>query len=118
MSLYPLTQTPNNADKGKDMIAVKKSLFKPGRILVTPGCLHELERAGQNIWEFMARHLSGDWGVVDADDAESNNQSLKDGSRLLSAYLLKTGKKMWIITEAADDSGNRIASTGMLPSEY
>ncbi len=100
------------------MIAVQNILFKPGRIVATPACLHELERAGQNLWEFLARHIAGDWGVVDADDAEANNQSLKDGSRLLSAYLLKTGEKIWIITEAEDENGHRIASTGILPSEY
>lgn len=100
------------------MIAVDKVLFKPGRLLASPGCLEELERAGQNLWEFMARHVAGDWGVVDAEDAEANNQALKDGSRLLSAYLLKTGEKIWIITEAEDDNGVRIASTGILPSEY
>jgi hypothetical protein len=100
------------------MIAVKTGLFKPGRILASPGCLEELERAGQNLWEFMARHIAGDWGVVDAEDAEANNQSLKDGSRLLSAYLLKTGEKIWIITESEDDDGHRVASTGILPSDY
>ena len=46
------------------MIAVKSGLFKPGRILASPACLEELERAGQNLWEFMARHIAGDWGVV------------------------------------------------------
>lgn len=100
------------------MIPVQNMLFKPGRILATPGCLEELERAGQNVWEFLARHIAGDWGVVDADDADSNNQSLKDGSRLLSAYLLKTGEKIWIITEAADDDGIREATTALLPDEY
>ena len=82
------------------MIAVNTVLFKPGRILASPGCLEELERPGQNLWEFMARHVAGDWGVVDAEDADANNQALKDGSRLLSAYILKTGEKIWIITPA------------------
>jgi hypothetical protein len=100
------------------MIAVKSGLFKPGRILASPGCIEELERAGQSLWEFMARHIAGDWGVVDAEDAEANNQALKDGSRLLSAYLLKTGEKIWIITEAENDDGHRVATTGIKPSEY
>ena len=101
------------------MIAINKTpLFKPGRILATPGCLEQLEKAGQNLWQFMARHLAGDWGVVDADDAEANNQALKDGTRLLSAYRLKTGQKIWIITEAEDESGNRVATTALLPEEY
>lgn len=39
-------------------------------------------------------------------------------SRLLSAYLLKDGTKIWIITEAADDNGKREATTILLPEEY
>lgn len=99
------------------MIAVKP-LFRPGRILATPGCLEALEKAGQNFLELLQRHLAGDWGTVCPEDAEANNQALKDGSRLLSAYVLKTGEKIWLITEAEDDNGNRAATTGILPTEY
>lgn len=102
------------------MIAVDKILFKPGRVLATPGAIEALERSGQNIWVFLSRHLAGDWGVVDAEDAEANNQSLKDGSRLLSAYLLddEAKTKIWLISEAEDDHGNREATTALLPDEY
>ncbi len=101
------------------MIAINHTpLFKPGRIVATPGCLEELERAGQNLWEFLALHLAGNWGCVDAVDKLSNDEAVKDGSRLLSAYFLKTGVKIWIVTEAEDDSGIREATTGLLPEEY
>ena len=101
------------------MIAINKNpLFKPGHIVATPGCLAEMERAGQSIWEFLARHLAGDWGDLDADDKRANDEAVKDGSRILSAYLLKSGEKIWLITEAADDDGNREATTALLPSEY
>ena len=100
------------------MIAVKTPLFKPGRLLATPGALEALERSGQNIWTFVTRHLAGDWGTVDADDKAANDEALKDGSRLLSAYVLSTGEKIWIITEAADDYGNRAATTVLTPDEY
>lgn len=101
------------------MIAINHApLFKPGRVLSTPGCLEELERAEQSVWEFLARHLAGDWGVVDSDDKTANDEAIRDGSRLLSAYVLKTGQKIWIITEAADDHGNREATTALLPEEY
>ena len=93
-------------------------LFRPGRILATPGALAALEHAGQNASEFLCRHLAGDWGVVSADDHAANNESLRDGSRLLSAYLLATAVKIWIITEAADDRCNREATTVLLPEEY
>jgi hypothetical protein len=101
------------------MIPVRKPLFKPGRILATPGCIEAVEKAGDNLWVYLSRHLSGDWGIVDAEDKEANDQALKDGSRLLSSYLLKDGStKIWLITEAEDDTGNRAATTGILPDEY
>ena len=93
-------------------------LFKPGRILATPGALEAFEQAGQSIVTFIARHLAGDWGVVDAEDKAVIDEALKAGSRLLSAYILSTGKKIWIITEAVDDNGNREATTVLLPDEY
>ena len=93
-------------------------LFMPGRVLATPGVLKALEQAGQNASEFLTRHLEGDWGVVSANDKAANDESLKDGSRLLSAYLLRTQGKIWILTEAADEHGNRVATTVLLPDEY
>jgi hypothetical protein len=101
------------------MIPVNNPLFKLGQVVATPGALAALEKAGQAPWEFVSLHVAGNWGVVDAEDAEANNQALKDGSRLLSAYILKDGKtKIWVITEAEDDNGNRSATTLLLPTEY
>lgn len=93
-------------------------LFRPGRILATPGALSALTHAGQHASEFLRRHLAGDWGEVSADDKAANDESLVDGSRLLSAYLLTTDVKIWIITEAVDDHGHREATTVLLPDEY
>lgn len=100
------------------MIAVKNILFKPGRLVATPGALEAFERTGETVWTYLARHLAGDWGVVDQEDAEANNESLRDGSRLLSAYVLPDATKIWLITEAEDDNGHRAATTAMLPEEY
>ena len=100
------------------MISVKSPLFKPGQVLATPGALEVLEQAGQSVWVYLSRHLVGDWGVVDDDDKEANNEALKDGSRLLSAYILPTGLKIWVITEAANNDGKREATTALLPDEY
>ena len=104
------------------MITVDKILFKPGRVVATPACLEALERSGQSVWTFLASHLAGDWGVVDTEDKTANDEALKDGSRLLSAYILEgdgdDATKIWIITEAADDNGIREATTALLPEEY
>lgn len=100
------------------MITVSKPLFKLGQVVATPGAIAALEKTGQSPWDFLSRHVVGDWGVVDAEDAESNNEALKDGSRILSAYLLRDSTKIWVITEAEDDDGNRAATTILMPDEY
>ena len=87
--------------------------FKLGRLLATPGALRAIEEAGDDPATFLLRHLSGDWGELGAEDVLENEQSLKEGFRLLSAYRLKNGTKIWIITEA-----DRSATTFLLPEEY
>ena len=91
----------------------RKPLFPLGHIVSTPGALNALEMAGQAPSELLDRHVRGDWGIVDPEDQEANNQSLKDGSRLLSAYRLKSGTKVWVITEA-----DRSSTCILLPDEY
>ena len=47
-----------------------------------------------------------------------NDEALLHGDRLLSAYRTLKGVKLWVITEAADDNGQRAATTILLPGEY
>jgi hypothetical protein len=100
------------------MIAQLHPKFSPGRIVATPAALEALDKSGQSPTVFLNRHVVGDWGDVCHEDRQANDQSLLDGSRLLSAYRTSLGEKIWIITEAVDDSGNRAATTILLPSEY
>jgi hypothetical protein len=44
--------------------------------------------------------MQGDWGEVDAEDAQANEAALTNGLRLLSAYRLTDETRIWIITEA------------------
>jgi hypothetical protein len=98
---------------------VGKPKFNLGQILATPGALEALQESGQTPLEFISRHARGDWGEELCDeDKQLNDQSLVDGSRILSAYKTRKGVKIWIITEACDDSGHRAATTALLPSEY
>ena len=87
--------------------------FPFGQIVATPGALEALEEAGERPTTFLKRHFIGDWGEVDEHDQRENERSLADGCRLLSAYTLSTGTKLWIITEA-----DRSSTTLLLPSEY
>jgi len=87
--------------------------FELGRVVATPGALDAMEEAGTEPSELLRRHLVGDWGEVPKEDARENERSLRHGWRLLSSYPLRTGAKLWIITEA-----DRSATTMLLPSEY
>ena len=44
--------------------------FSLGRIVATPGALHALHEAGQAAGEFLARHVTGDWGDLDDEDRQ------------------------------------------------
>lgn len=89
-----------------------------GQVLSTPGALEAIQKSGQTPAEFLVRHQRGDWGIVDDEDKAANDQSLIDGSRILSAYRTSKGEKIWIITEAVDEGGHRAATTILLPDEY
>ena len=100
------------------MISVNQPKFQLGQTLATPGAQEALAATRESPFAFFARHIRADWGDVDAEDAALNDEALKDGSRLLSAYRLKDGTKIWVITEAEDDNGKRVATTILLPEEY
>ncbi len=83
-----------------------------GRVLATPGALRLLRDAGEDPFRYLARHASGDWGELDAQDRRENERSLKHGWRVLSSYLVG-GKTVWVITEA-----DRSVTTILLPEDY
>jgi len=92
---------------------MKKPLFELGQVVGTPGALEEMAKANTNGMMLLLRHATGDWGEVSEEDARENDFSVENDLRILSAYTLKTGVKIWIITEA-----DRSATTFLLPSEY
>ena len=95
-----------------------KPKFETGVILATPGATEAFDKTGQTPFEFLKRHVSGDWGDLDDEDRQLNDQALVNGSRLLSAYRLADGTKIWLITEAVGENGRRESSTFLLPLEY
>jgi len=95
-----------------------KPLFSLGRIVSTPGALHALHDAGHQPDEFLARHVTGDWGDLDDEDRSLNNAAVIDGSRILSAYKTRKGERIWVITEAANEVGLRYCTTSLKPEEY
>jgi hypothetical protein len=95
--------------------------FSAGQIVASRGVYDlscENPDFAQFIQESLRRHLKGDWGDLDDEDKQANNQALKEGTRLLSAYnddrFPKNGvATIWIITEA-----DRSATTILFPDEY
>jgi hypothetical protein len=88
-------------------------LFPLGRILATPRALDAVRASGDLITTFLARHSTRDWGELGDEDRRNNEVSVALGFRLLSAYKLRNGLSIWIITEA-----DRSATTILLPEEY
>ena len=90
-----------------------KPIFSLGQIVGTPGALDALVEAQQNPFELLARHVTGDWGQLDDENKKENELSVKEGFRILSAYELETGVKIWLITE-----WDRSVTTFLLPEDY
>lgn len=92
---------------------LNKGRFSPGQMVSTPGALDALTEANQTPADFLARHLSGDWGELCDEDITANEQALIEGLRLMSAYRTSQDRRIWIITEA-----DRSVTTILLPEEY
>lgn len=95
-----------------------RHLFHLGRVMATPAAREALAEANVPACKLLARHLTGDWGDLGDGDRDANDASVRDGSRILSAYVLPTGERVWVLTEAAGDDGRRAATTILLPDEY
>ena len=84
-----------------------------GQVVATPGALSALTEAGIHPFTLLSRHQRGDWGDLGGEDKHSNDLAVAGEERVLSAYTLMTGERIWIITE-----WDRSATTLLLPSEY
>lgn len=103
------------------LIKAPEPLFHPGRVVMTPGVEGLLEGEKLELKEvcsMLARHLTGDWGELDAHDRRRNEDGLHEGARLFSAYRSMAGDRLWVITEAVNDGGYRASTTVLLPEEY
>lgn len=82
-------------------------------MVATPGALAAFVESGEEPTPYLRRHNGGDWGELDEHDRRENETSVQHGFRILSAYKLRTGVTVWIITEA-----DRSSTTILLPEEY
>ena len=86
-------------------------LLRTGQLVATPAVLEAVPKP--ELLAAYKRHMRCDWGDVCKEDWKANDQALKNGERLLSAYKSSDGTKFWIITE-----WDRSFTTILLPSDY
>ncbi len=87
--------------------------FALGQTVATRGALEAMTAAGENPSRCISRHVSGDWGDICDEDRQLNDQAVVEGARILSAYTLRNGIRIWVITDA-----DRSSTTVLLPAEY
>ena len=83
-----------------------------GKVVATPGALKLLSEMGEDLFGYIARHATGDWGELCAFDRRQNEIALRDGYRVFSSYDV-SAERVWVITEA-----DRSVTTILLPEEY
>ena len=106
-----VTMVANGHEPANGKPPEKRMRFLLGEVVATPGALGMLAPA--ELQDALLRHVTGDWGDVDQEDRQANEQALADGSRLMSAYKSAQGKPFWVITES-----DRSVTTLLLPEEY
>lgn len=107
------------------------SQFPLGQVVATTGALELMRITETSPLVLIARHVAGDWGDCHPEDAQVNNDALRDGFRVMSVYRLPLMDKekpeggasppvadteddrVWVITEA-----DRSVTTILLPEEY
>ena len=87
--------------------------FLLGRLMATPGALNAFAATGENPINYIVRHMNLDPGSLGAEDQLQNLRAVREGTRVFSAYELRDGTRIWIITEA-----DRSVTTILLPEEY
>ena len=105
-------------------VVERSRLFAFGPLVATRGALRALAAEGADPARLLAGHGSGDWGVLCAEDHDANDEAVRSGARILSAYDIGS-TRLWIITDAETDGPTgpagvrpRYATTLLLPSEY
>lgn len=98
------------------MREIERRDFDIGELVMTNGVM-ELVQADplirvQQLATALFAYIHNDWGDVDDEDWETNDNSVRLGNRILAQYEV-SGERIWIITE-----WDRSVTTVLLPEEY
>ncbi len=102
-----------------NIIEVMPSLFPLGQVFATLGVMEACSNLQMLVC--LKRHMTGDWGCMEEEDRESNDDAIESGRRIISVYPIDPAKPskgygdntMWIITAA-----DRRTTTVLLADEY
>lgn len=101
--------------------------FELGTVVATPAALAVLHRLFIDPWHLLNRHKQGDWGDLSEEDRQSNEDARLSGARIFSSYEVSADPasesnreplRIWVITEARDDSGRRRSTCILTPECY
>lgn len=84
--------------------------FGLGKVVATAGAVDFFSQ--EELFDMVKRHHMGDWGIVDSEDQQANEDAIKLGNRLVSKYEYHN-EAAYVITE-----WDRSMTTVLLPEEY
>lgn len=94
-----------------------KSLFSLGQVYATPAVLAHLEKHAIYPSALLGPHCHGEYGQLDEEDRQANDDALIHGGRILSVVVVES-ERIYAITDAADEQGVRHVTTLLFPREY
>lgn len=89
------------------------SLFSLGKVETSPAAAAALVAAGRDLEDILARHQSGDWGDVDAQQQQYNDWALRNEAILWSTFRLDDEFAL-LVSTTADRSSTHV----LLESEF
>jgi hypothetical protein len=89
-------------------------LFPLGHVVATPGAITVMQEHGIDATQLLARHVTGDWGDLCAEDRAENELAVGRRLRIFSSYGADDSpSRLWVITEA-----DRSVTTILRPEDY
>jgi hypothetical protein len=86
--------------------------FSLGSVYATSAVNQWAASQGLSLYRWLHRHQTGDWGDLDPDDKQANEDALAHGGRVFSCYLAND-RKIYLITES-----DRSSTTILFAEEY
>ena len=78
----------------------REALFAPGQIVCSPACHTAIKRGGASGLALLCRHITGQWGKIDAEHQAGNEAALNGGPEreIFSRHALADGIEIVLIT--------------------